>query len=330
MTANGLSGRRTASLALSERVARHAFLALAVVAGLAAAAVVTILATGSARFFSQIAPARLLTDPSWTPLAEDPQFGIVPLVAATGQIVVGAAVVAFPLGLLTAIHLQYYASGGARSVLTAAVAVLAAVPTVVYGYVALNFLTPALRAIWPGIAAFNGLSACLAVGVMILPTVTLLSRSALGAVPHALIDVGIALGATRARTLTRVAIPAAAGGIAASMALAIARAAGETMIVTLAAGNRVPLSWNPLEGLRTLTAFIAQSSMGDIPSGTIEHNALVTVASVLFLGTCAVSAAARWLGRRSERAVAALAGSGGRAAATRPPRPAGHYSGSRP
>lgn len=298
MMANGVSGSRTASQALPERLAGHVFLACTVIAGLAAAAVVAILARGSAHFFSRVAPARLLTDPSWTPLAEDPQFGILPLVAATGQIVVGAALVAFPLGLLTAIYLQYYASERTGSVLNAAVTVLAAVPAVVYGYVALNFLTPALREIWPGIAAFNGLSACLAVGVMILPTVTLLSRSALGSVPHALIDAGIALGATRARILTRVAIPAASGGIAASMALAIARAAGETMIVTLAAGNRVPLSWNPLEGLRTLTAFLAQTGMGDVPPGTFEHHAFVTVASLLFLGTYAVHAAARRLESR--------------------------------
>lgn len=306
MSARGISGRGTASLALSERLAGSAFLACAVVAGLAAAAVVAVLARESALFFSQVSPLHFLTEPAWAPLAEEPRFGILPLLAATEQIAVGAAVVAFPLGLLTAIYLQYYATPRAAGVLSGAVAVLAAVPTVVYGYVALNFVTPALRGIWPGIEAFNGISACLAVGVMILPTVALLSRCALGAVPHSLIDAGMALGATRARVLTRVAIPAASRGILAAMALAVARAAGETMIVTLAAGNQARLTWNPLEGIRTLTAYIAQASMGDTPSGTIEYQAFVAVAAVLFLGTYAVYAVARWLGRGGEPAGARI------------------------
>ncbi len=294
---HGAVRRPRRGAALSERLAGRVFLACAVLAGVAAMAVVGVLAWESAAFFSQVSPARLLTDPSWTPLAEEPRFGILPLVAATAQIVAGAAAVAFPLGLLTAIYLQYYAGPRTGTVLTAAVTLLAAVPTVVYGYVALNFVTPALRGILPGIGAFNAFSACLAVGVMILPTVALLSRSALAAVPHSLLETGMALGAARARVLTRAAIPAASRGIAAAMALAVARAAGETMIVTLAAGNQARLTGNPLEGLRTLTAFIAQTSMGDPAPGTIEHHALATVAAVLFLGGYAVCALARWIGR---------------------------------
>ena len=297
MTPDRLSGAGTASLALSERVAGRAFLACAVLAGLSGAAVVAVLARESALFFSQVSPVRFLTEHGWTPGAEEPRYGILPLLAATGQIVAGAALVAFPLGLLTAIHLRYHASERTAPVLAAALAFLAAVPTVVYGYVALNFVTPALRRVWPGIEAFNGLSACLVVGVMILPTVALLSRGALGAVPQSLTEAGTALGATRARVITRVAIPAAWPGIAAAMALAIARVAGETMIVTLAAGNQARLTWNPLEGVRTLTAFIAQARLGDTPPGTIEYHALVTVAAVLFACTYAVHAVARRLAR---------------------------------
>lgn len=310
MTTDHLSGG-AASRALSERVAGRAFLACAVLAVLAASAVVAVLARESALFFSQVSPLRFLAEPEWMPFAEEPRFGILPLLAATGQIVAGAAVVAFPLGLLTAIYLQYFASERVAGALNAVVAVLAAVPTVVYGYIALNFVTPALRGIWPGIEAFNGISACLVVGVMILPTVTLLSRNALGALPDSVIEAGMALGSTRARVLTRVAIPAASGGIAASMALAIVRAAGETMIVTLAAGNQARMTWSPLEGLRTLTAYIAQASMGDTPPGTIEYHALVTVAAVLLVGTFAVHDLARRLGRGADRATAsavALAG----------------------
>ena len=223
MTWNQLSGRETASLAVSERVAGGAFLACGVLALLAAAAIVAVLVRESALFFSQVSPVRFLTGAEWAPFAEEPAFGILPLLAATAQIVGGAAVVAFPLGLLTAVYLQYYAGRRIAGVLTAAMTVLTAVPTVVYGYVALNFVTPALRRVWPGIEAFNGLSACLVVGVMVLPTVALLSRCALGAVPHSLTEAGTALGATRARVLTRVAIPAAWPGIAASMTLSRSR-----------------------------------------------------------------------------------------------------------
>ena len=300
-TAGGLHGAGTPSRALSERVARRSFQLCAALAVAAALVVVGTLARETALFFADVSPLRFLADGAWTPLAEEPRFGILPLLAATAQITAGAALVAFPVGVLTAIYIEYYAERRTAGILTLAVTMLAAVPTVVYGYVALNFVTPALREIWPTIEPYNGISACLAVGVMILPTVVLLSRAALKSVPPSIVDAGQALGASPERVLTRGILPAASGGIAASLALAVARAVGETMIVTLAAGNQARLTWNPLEGLRTLTAYIAQASMGDAASGPIEYRAFFAVAAALFAIAYAVHAAGGALARRGPR-----------------------------
>ena len=284
----------TASSALPDRVAKWFFQLCAALSALVAAAVVATLAAETTLFFTEVSPVRFLTETTWTPLAEDPRFGVLPLLAATLQITAGAALVGFPLGLLTAIYLEYYADRRVAVILSVALAILAAVPTVVYGYVALNFVTPWLGGVWPAIEAYNGLSACLVVGVMILPTVALLSRAALRAVPPSVVEAGLALGASADRVLLRGILPAALRGIAAALALAVARAVGETMIVTLAAGNQAQLTWSPLEGIRTLTAYIAQASMGDVPGGTVEYRAFFAVAAVLFAITCAVHA----LGRR--------------------------------
>lgn len=289
------------SCAFPERVASGVFRVCAWAAVGVAALVVAVLAGETAIFFMEVSPARFFSELAWTPAAEEPRFGILPLLAATAQIVVGAVVVAFPLGLLTAIYLEYYADPRTADILAAAVTVLAAVPTVVYGYVALTFVTPALRSIWPSIEAFNGLSACLAVGVMILPTIALLSRNALRAVPPSLTDAGLALGAGPSSVLLRGVLPAASRGIAAGLALGVCRAIGETMIVTLAAGSQARLTWNPLEGLRTLTAHIAQTSMGDAPTGTIEYRAFFAVAAVLFAVSCLVHALGGRLARGSVR-----------------------------
>ena len=291
----------TPSLARSERVARRSFQLCAALAAAAALVVVGSLATETVLFFREVSPLRFLGEREWTPLAEEPRFGILPLLAATAQITAGAALVAFPVGLLTAIYIEYYAEPRAGGILTLAVTMLAAVPTVVYGYVALNFVTPALREVWPSLEPYNGIAACLAVGVMILPTVVLLSRAALQSVPPSLVDAGLALGASPARVLTRGILPAASGGIAAALALAVARAVGETMIVTLAAGNQARLTWSPLEGLRTLTAYIAQASMGDAPSGAIEYRAFFAVAAALFAIAYAVHGVGGLLARGGRR-----------------------------
>ena len=293
--AAGMSVTRRAPRRMADRLARPALLACTVLTAVILVAVVGVLGVETVRFFGAVSPVRFFTEATWTPFAEEPRFGVLPLLAATAQITAGAAFLAVPAGLMTAVYLEYYAGGRTERLLAAVTTMLAAVPTVVFGYFALTFLTPLLRGVWPGTEAFNGLSACLAVGLMILPTVVALSRSALGSVPAALMETGLALGAGRGWVVARVLVPAAAPGIGAAVLLAMARAAGETMIVTLAAGNQAQLTWSPLEGIRTLTAFIAQSSLGDAPSGTVQYGAFFAVSAVLFAVTWGLHATGRFL-----------------------------------
>jgi len=218
----------------------------------------------------------------WTPLFEDQRFGVLPLLVATVQVTVGASVVAVPLGLMTAVYLREYAPPGISRGLRIGVELLAGVPTVVYGYFALTFVTPLLQAIWPSTEVFNAASASLVIGLMIVPTVASLSYEALAAVPRPVREAAFGLGASRSQVVTRVLLPAASSGVVASVILAMARAVGETMTVTMAAGNQARLTLNPLEGVQTLTAFIAQVSLGDTPSGTIEYQTIFAVGALLF------------------------------------------------
>ena len=299
--AAGILGHERAPRGMADRLARPTFLACTVLTAVVLVAVVGVLGVETVRFFGAVSPARFFTETTWTPFAEEPRFGVLPLLAATAQITAGAAFFAVPAGLMTAVYLEHYAGGRTERFLAAVTTVLAAVPTVVFGYFALTFVTPLLRTLWPGTEAFNGLSACLAVGLMILPTVVVLTRSALKSVPTALMETGLALGAGRGRVVARVLVPAAAPGIVAAVLLALARAAGETMIVTLAAGNQAQLTWSPLEGIRTLTAFIAQSSLGDAPSGTLQYGAFFAVSAVLFVVTWGLHATGGFLmSRRRE------------------------------
>lgn len=268
-----------------ERIIRGALLGCTVLASASAAAVIGALGLETVRFFAEVPMSRFLTDFAWAPSAEEPGFGILPLLAATAQIATGATVLSLPAGLMMAVYLEYYAGTRTASILSAAVTALASVPAVVYGYFALNFVTPALREVWPRLEAFNGVSACLVVGLMILPTIVVLSREALSAVPRSLLGQAVALGATRERALLRLTLPAAWLGVLGSVVLAMTRAVGETVIVTLAAGNPTGPSWNPLQGVRTLTTFLAQASMGDLSPGTIQYSSCFAVAAVLFLLT---------------------------------------------
>lgn len=281
--------------ARADRVARRAFLACAALAGGTAAAVLGVLAVGAVQFFAQVPAGSFFAGTTWAPFAEDPRFGVLPLVAATAQITLGAALVAAPLGLLSAVYLHHYAGRRAGAAAEAAVAALASVPTVVFGYAALNAATPLLRLAWPDAEAFNGASATLVVGLMIAPTVAFLGREALAAVPPAFFHAGMALGASRGRVVAFVVAPAAARGLAAAILLAMARAAGETMIVTMAAGSHAGIAWSPLQGVRTLTAFVAQANLGDVAPGSLDSHAVLGVAALLFAVTYAMHAAGRAL-----------------------------------
>ncbi len=239
-------------------------------------------------FFETVSIKEFFTENEWTPLFADPQYGVLPLVTATLMITAIALVVAIPLGLGAAIYLSEYAAPRTRTVLKPTLEVLAGIPTVVYGFFALKGITPFLKDWWPfgdGPQIFNALVAGFVMGIMIIPTIASLSEDAMSAVPRSLRDGAYALGSSRMLVATRVVVPAAVSGIVAAFVLGLSRAIGETMIVVLAAGAQPNLSWNPLEGMQTMTAFIAGAGSGDVPVGTVDYNTIFAVASLLFLMT---------------------------------------------
>jgi phosphate transport system permease protein len=225
----------------------------------------------------------------------DQHFGVLPLLAGSLVIAAGAGIIALPLGLLTSIFLSEYASSRLRRTLKPILEILAGVPTVVYGYFALTFITPLLRIFLPQTEIFNAAAASIVVGVMIIPTVASLSEDALQAVPDSLREGAYGLGATKLEVSTRVVVPAALSGIIASFILGISRAVGETMAVTIAAGNLPNLTLNPLESMQTMTAYIVQASLGDTPQGTIVYQTLFAVGMTLFVVTLAMNVLSQWV-----------------------------------
>lgn len=255
--------------------------------------IVVALARPAVSFFRQVGVVEFLTGTQWAPLFSDPKFGVLPLVTATLEITAIALVVAVPLGLGAAIYLSEYARPRARRYIKPVLEVLAGVPTIVYGFFALSAITPLLKTIIPGgntLGIFNALSAGIAMGVMILPTVASLSEDAMKAVPGGLREGAYALGSSKMQVAQRVVVPAALSGIVAACVLGISRAIGETMIVTVAAGLTPNLSLNPLQAMQTMTAFIAAAGMGDQSQGTIGYKTIFAVGSLLFLMTFVMNA----------------------------------------
>lgn len=240
-------------------------------------------------FFSRVSLLEFISDTRWSPLFQEQHFGILPLASASFLVAAGAALFALPTGLLTAIYLSEYAGRGRRRFLKPILEVLAGIPTVVYGYFALTFVTPLIRWFLPGTDVFNAASAALVVGIMIVPTVASLSEDALRAVPEGLREAAFGLGATRMEVSTRVVVPAALSGIVASFILAVSRAVGETMVVTIAAGSIANLTLNPFESVQTMTAYIVSVSRGDTPQGSLEYQTLFAVGLTLFLVTLAMN-----------------------------------------
>ena len=250
--------------------------------------IVVALAEPTIEFFGEIPIGDFFTGTEWSPLFADAQFGVLPLVSATLVTTFWALVVCIPFGLGAAIYLSEYAHDRTRRILKPVLEILAGIPTVVYGFFALTFVTPLLQDIWflgqePGV--FNALSAGLVMGVMILPTVASLSEDAMAAVPQGLRQGAFALGATRLKVTTRVVVPAALSGIVASFVLGISRAVGETMIVLIAAGGTPNFTIDPTEGMQTMTAFIAAAGLGDQPTGSIGYQTLFAVGATLFVAT---------------------------------------------
>ncbi len=281
-----------------ERAIRAVFLSCGLVSVLTTAGIVIVLLWESAGFFREVSPWEFLTGTKWTPLFRPRHFGVLPLVTGSLLIAVGASAVALPVGVAAAIYLAEYAPARARAVLKPVLEILAGIPTVVYGYFALTFITPLIRRIFPGTGVFNAASAAIVVGIMIVPMVASLSEDALRAVPRSLREASFGLGATKFETVTRVVVPAALSGVLASFILAISRAIGETMAVTLAAGATPKLTLNPLESIQTMTAYIVQVSLGDTPFGTVEYKTIFAVALLLFAITLAINIASRRVLRR--------------------------------
>jgi phosphate transport system permease protein len=259
--------------------------------------IVVVLFEETVAFFEEVPLLDFLTGTEWFPLIGGGAFGVLPLLNATLLIAFLSMLVAVPVGLLAAIYLSEYAHPRVRSVIKPVIEVLAGIPTVVYGYFALLFITPEILQALFGtrVGTFNALSAAIAVGILQLPLVASLSEDAMRAVPGALREGAYGLGANRFEVATRVVVPAALSGIIAAVILAASRAAGETMIVTLAAGGQPNLTWNPLEGMQTLTAYIVAVSLGDTPRGTIEYSTIFAVGSLLFLTTLVLNIFAQWL-----------------------------------
>ena len=264
----------------------------ALVSVLTTVAVVWALVEPTIGFFREVSIVEFFTNRQWTPLFSDKNFGIAPLVLGTLLVTVIALAVGLPLGLAAAIYLSEFASARARRRITPILEVLAGIPTVVLGYFALLFVTPVLRNVLE-LDFFNALSAGLVMGFMILPTVSSLSTDAMQAVPRSLREAAYGLGASKFEVVTRVVVPAALSGIVASFILAMARAIGETMIVTLAAGQRPTFTFDPTETIATMTSFIVQAATGDSPVGSIEAQSLYAVAATLFVMTLALNVLAQ-------------------------------------
>ena len=281
--------------------------ALLVVLNLAAAVsiittvgIVVVLCVETVIFFQEVSPVEFFTRTEWIPRQH--VYGIWPLVCGTMWIAFGSGVIAIPLGLLAAIYLGEYAQPRWRNIFKPALEILAGIPSVVYGYFAVVFISPMVRWVFPSADVFNVLSASIVVAVMIIPTIVSLSEDVLRAVPRSLREAGYALGATKFEVTTKVVLPAAASGIMASFLLAISRAIGETMAVTLAAGSTPNLTFNPLEHVQTMTAYIVAVSTGEASTGSIEYRTIFAVCATLFAMTLTMNIIAQWiLSRVSER-----------------------------
>ncbi len=291
-------GRIHARRARIERAIEGALFLCAALSILTTAGIIGVLLVETVAFLRDVPLTAFLFGTVWTPLFSTKQFGVLPLVTGTVLVSLIAMAVALPAGLLSAIYLSEFAPQAVRRVAKPALEILAGIPTVVYGYFALLFVTPLLQTLLPGLAGFNALSPGLVMGVMILPMVSSLSEDAMRSVPDGLREGAYALGATRAQAALRVVLPAALSGISAAVILAVSRAVGETMIVAIAAGQQPRLTFDPRVPVETMTAYIVQVSLGDTPVGTLEYRTIFAVGMLLFAGTFTMNLVSTWLRER--------------------------------
>lgn len=278
-----------------------AALAIAIVGG-----ILYVVLSEAVKFFGQVSFLEFVTSTTWTPTFDNPQYGIAPLLTGTFMSTLVALAVAVPLGLLVAVYLSEFAGPRARETIKPTLELLAGVPTVVYGYFALLFVTPMLqRALAPlgvELPGFNLLSAGIVMGLMIIPYIASLSEDAMRAVPRAMREGSFAMGATRLETSFRVVFPAAISGIVGAVILGMSRAVGETMIVVIAGGQQPTMVVSPTQQGATVTAFIAQVALGDIPFGTLEYSSIFAAGLALLVLTLMFNFVAFWLQRRYREA----------------------------
>ena len=293
-----LSGRRNRNV--GETIIGVILFLCAAFSVLITVGIVLVLLFEAVRFFRDVPVTEFLFGNEWTALFLEPEWGVLPLVRGTLVTTVIALAVAVPLGLMSAIYLSEYARPSTRDVLKPALELLAGVPTIVYGYFALTFITPQLlKPIFGSeIQTLNGVSAGIAMGIMILPMMASLSEDAIRGVPRSIREAAYALGATKLETSTRVVVPAAVSGIIAAFILSMSRAVGETMIVALASGARPAEGWNPLEGMQTMTGYIVAVFTGDVVYGSIEFQSLYAVGLLLFVLTLMMNVMSQWVARR--------------------------------
>lgn len=285
---------------LTERLAGIILLLCAVVSVLTTIGIIVILAAEALDFFREIPVTDFLFGRTWTALFQNDQsFGVLPLVSATVMVTFIAMVVAVPLGLMSAIYLSEYASSRVRSTLKPFIELLAGIPTIVFGYFALTYITPTIiKPIFPQASVYNVLAAGVTVGIMIIPLIASLSEDSLRAVPNSLREGAYAVGATKFETSTRIIVPAALSGIVASFILAASRAIGETMIVALAAGSKAQMASDPLQPAQTMTAYIIQVVSGDVVAGGVIYQSLFAVGLLLFVMTLVMNIFSHWFVRR--------------------------------
>lgn len=283
---------------IKEKLIESALFLSALFSVLITVGIVIVLSYESFGFFKEVSVKEFLTGTQWTPLFADPKFGILPLVSGTLLITVIALAVSLPLGITVAIYLSEYAPHRLRETIKPVLELLAAVPTVVYGYFALLFLTPVLQKLIPDLSGFNALSPGIIMGIMIIPYVSSVSEDAMKAVPMHIREGSYAMGATKLQTALKVVIPSAFSGIAAAFVIGISRAIGETMVVAIAAGMMPNFTANPLEPVQTLTSYIVQVSLGDVPHGSIGYKTIFAAGITLFLMTLLFNLIGFWLRKR--------------------------------
>ncbi|MEN3043672.1 MAG: phosphate ABC transporter permease subunit PstC [Candidatus Hydrothermales bacterium] len=267
---------------IQEEIIKSIFFIFALISVFTTFGIIFVLLFETIQFFKEVSIIRFLTEKEWTPLFAVKKFGIWPLLSGTFLTSLIAILISFPMGLSIAIFVSEYMPFKLKAIIKPIIEILASIPTVVYGYFALLFVTPLLKKIIPSISGFNALSPGIVLGIMIIPTVASISEDSLSLIPRSLREASYALGATKLETVFKVVLPAASSGILSAVILGFSRAIGETMIVTIAAGQRPILTLNPLIPIETITAYIVQVSLGDTPTGSLEYKTIFAVGMVLF------------------------------------------------